>query len=395
MPKEKVELWVCEKCGKPFKNVVPPVIHTCATAKISLPVIQNNDNLPCIHIGDKLRDILCDSCGGKKIETKVFECGIHGECTKNRNKEGIVNCIDCKASRMGYQPKILDAFIDITEPKFFSTSDLVEHTKLMIPRMKDYDVIIGIARSGILPASIIATHLYRDLYIIDIENKRVELSGRGLRKQGVINNLNKVCVVDDSLWNGISIARAKQILKNHPLFQHSEIDYAVIYAHHKSSNIADMYYKRVSNHFFEWNFMNSPVTPIISLDFDGILCNDFTEEEDDDGEKYIKAIANRKTTHMMPVSKYKPYIITARLSKYRTQTVEWLEKNNIVYEDLIMCDLPNIAARNNIDICEWKARAYEELTNTILYVESDINIAKGMKRYTNKLVLHPYSKEIF
>ncbi len=388
--------WICEKCGTPFKNVVPPVRHTCIEQKklsVSLPVIQT-DNLPCVHYGRKLRDILCDSCGGKKVETSVFECKLHGECTKYKNKNNIVNCHDCKANRMGYQPKY-QHLIDLSEPHYFSTSDLIEDTIKMIPRMKDGDCIIGIARSGILPASVVATHLYRDLYILDIESEKVEISGRGLRKKGVINTFDKVYVIDDSVWNGDAIASAKRILAKDDRFKNSEISFVVVYAHHKSSHIVDMYHKRVSNHFFEWNFMNSPVTPLIAIDFDGILCNDFTEEEDDDGENYIRAIANRKTTQFYPNSKYKPYIITARLSKYRKETEDWLAKHNMVYEDLIMCDLPTIEDRNNIDICEWKAKAYEDLKDTVLYVESDYYLAKGMKHYTNKLVLHPYSKEIF
>ena len=71
------------------------------------------------------------------------------------------------------------------------------------------------------------------------------------------------------------------------------------------------------------------------MDFDGVLCRDPTEEENDDGDKYRYFIAN-----VEPI--FKPsveigWIVTSRLEKYRDLTENWLKKKvKIVFLQLII-----------------------------------------------------------
>lgn len=91
-----------------------------------------------------------------------------------------------------------------------------------------------------------------------------------------------------------------------------------------------------SPRFFEWNFRNHPVAQISAYDFDGVLCFDPSRRENDDGRRYLEFLANAQPLF---VPKYRiSVIVTSRLEKYRQQTEEWLNRNGIEFNELVMLD---------------------------------------------------------
>lgn len=58
-------------------------------------------DLPCIHRGEKLREITCQTCGSKGVPVAVYACEVHGECARRKsgNREAIEprgRCAGCE-----------------------------------------------------------------------------------------------------------------------------------------------------------------------------------------------------------------------------------------------------------------------------------------------------------
>jgi hypothetical protein len=48
----------------------------------------------CVHLGRITGSVECDSCAGR-VHLKVFQCGLHGQCTIARDIPGFTNCSQC------------------------------------------------------------------------------------------------------------------------------------------------------------------------------------------------------------------------------------------------------------------------------------------------------------
>ena len=124
---------------------------------------------------------------------------------------------------------------------------------------------------------------------------------------------------------------------------------------------------------------------ILFLDIDGVLCENPTPEENDDGEKYIEFLRNARPKYV-PTKKI-GYLITSRLEKYRAETEYWLKKHGVEYDQLIMCPYQTAEERrrrgNHAII---KAIVYSQLPGTVLFVESERWQAIEIARRTFKPV---------
>ncbi len=137
--------------------------------------------------------------------------------------------------------------------------------------------------------------------------------------------------------------------------------------------------------YFQWNILNHTTLEKACFDIDGVLCLDPTSEQNDDGEKYTDFILNAPPL-FIPGSKIGT-IVTSRLEKYRKETESWLKTNNVKYNDLVMLDLPDKAARQKSNShAEHKAKTYISKPY-VLFVESDISQAAEINRIAKKPVL--------
>ena len=79
-------------------------------------------------------------------------------------------------------------------------------------------------------------------------------------------------------------------------------------------------------------------------------------------------------------------LVTSRLEKYRKETEIWLDANGVIYDKLVMLDLPDMAARQKAN-CHGKHKANEyKSKNYNLFVESDLTQAMEINRITKKPV---------
>ena len=252
----------------------------------------------------------------------------------------------------------------------------------IIPR--DFDLIVGVPRSGMLPANLLSLYLNRPY--TDIHSfLNGHIYKAGARSQFFdTTEFKKILVVDDSVASGSAMTECKESLKH--LSDKFDISYCAVYVIPGKEKTVDYFFEVVPlPRYFQWNILNHTTLEKARFDIDGVLCADPLPEQNDDGEKYIDFILNAPPL-FIPGSKIGT-IVTSRLEKYRKETETWLKANNVKYNDLVMLDLPDMAARQKANNHgDHKAKAYMSKPY-VLFVESDYTQALEINRISKKPVL--------
>lgn len=251
----------------------------------------------------------------------------------------------------------------------------------IIPR--DFDLIVGVPRSGMLPANILALYLnkpYTDLHSF-LNGHIYKAGARGQFFD--IKEFKNILVVDDSIASGSALKECKQNLQHLSEFN---FKYCAVYVAPGKEKLVDYYFETVPlPRYFQWNFLNHTSLEKACFDIDGVLCADPVPEQNDDGEKYHDFLLNAAPL-FVPGSKIGT-IVTSRLEKYRNETETWLQANNIKYNKLVMLDLPDMQARQKANNhAAHKAKAYMS-GPYVLFVESDSSQALEINRISKKPVL--------
>lgn len=252
----------------------------------------------------------------------------------------------------------------------------------VLPR--DFDLIVGIPRSGMLPANLLALYLnkpYTDIH--SFVNGHIYKAGA--RSQFFdIKDFKKILVVDDSVASGSALNKSKELLKS--VEGNFDIKFCAVYVIPEKENVVDYYFELVPlPRYFQWNIMNHTILEKACFDIDGVLCVDPTEEQNDDGPKYVDFLLNAKPL-FVPGCQIGT-LVTSRLEKYRKETETWLKNNNVKYKDLVMLDLPNKEARQRANNhAAHKAKTYKSLSYE-LFIESSLSQALEINRITRKPVL--------
>lgn len=263
-------------------------------------------------------------------------------------------------------------------------ADMALHIKQILPKISDVDLIVGIPRSGMVPAYMIGAFLNRYVCSLDEFVSGIAYS-KGIRSVRE-RTVKKVLVVDDSVNDGLAMRRAKKRLQGKE--KEFELVYMAVYAVEKATGLVDVYADICPQpRFFQWNYMYHPgLLPQACLDIDGVLCVDPTAEENDDGEKYRQFILNARPL-FVPNDKVKA-LVTSRLEKYRPETERWLAENGVKYEKLYMLDLPSREERIRRGVhASFKAEIYKKLKDAHLFIESNPLQAAEIRRLSGKPVI--------
>lgn len=247
------------------------------------------------------------------------------------------------------------------------------------------DLIVGVPRSGLLAANLLALHL--NLPFADVEgfiDGRILQSGSRMKSYiKPFEDYKNILIIEDSVWSGKSIREVKDKLAG--LYPNKKITYAAVFAAPESTDKIDIYFDICPGpRIFEWNMMHHDLLENCCVDIDGVLCKDPTEEENDDGPNYEHFLANVdpffRPTRTIGV------IVTNRLERYRPQTEAWLAKHNIKYNKLVMLDLPTKEARQKANnYGGFKASVYLKY-DSWLFIESSIWQAQQIANISGKSV---------
>lgn len=247
---------------------------------------------------------------------------------------------------------------------------------------KDIDLVVGIPRSGMIPAYIIGLAL--NIRVCSLNEFLLgSLGTHGLtRKLNHTDEVRNILIVDDSINSGLTFDKIKDDLN--PFQDKYKFYFCAVYSADKSaSQKIDVALKELPQpRIFEWNYMHHYFIKDACFDMDGVLCFDPTEQENDDGEKYLQFIQNAKPLYVPNFQI--GYIVTSRLEKYRKETEAWLAQHNIKYKKLFMFK-GTAEERRTLGLhADFKAQIYKSLNDSFLFIESNDKQAQRIAELTRK-----------
>lgn len=281
---------------------------------------------------------------------------------------------------------------------FVTYAELVRDARSLARRLDPETVgVLGIPRSGMLVASIIAQEL--DCHLGDVN--AFAASGCTFMKPGRRMNWQRdpsgpIVVVDDSLYAGAAMDQAKLALRANPMMDaYYDYQFACLYLAPGMEHRVH-YFERIVEppRMFAWNWRHSDMLQWSMCDIDGVLCPDPTcAEEDADG--YLDHLKNapllftpRRRIHT---------IITGRLEQHRAVTEQWLSLRRIDYDRLYMAPFSTMEQRRAYTARRWKGETYASASTDVkLFIESDYQAADHIASIAKgRPVLCPIEGEVF
>lgn len=227
---------------------------------------------------------------------------------------------------------------------------------------RQFDVVVGIPRSGMLPATILATQL--QLPLADVESFArgivYERSGRPVMAK------TRVLLVDDTVNHGTAMARAVATIQGRA----SAITRFCVFGPYRGiEGLVDIFCETVQGpRAFEWNIAKHRRLARWGFDMDGVLCRDPEKSENDDGPRYLKFM--RKAEPLFLPKRPIGHIVTCRLERYRNETEDWLRRHYVSFERLHMMPYNSKAERMAAgNRGGWKAGIVKQL-GVEMFVES-------------------------
>lgn len=251
----------------------------------------------------------------------------------------------------------------------------------------DADLVVGIPRSGMLAANLVALHL--NLPLLDLESFLYGIPAEvGRTAQSTIkcdeHPVEKVLVVDDSILTGLSMSGVRERIER--AAPAAQFCYCAIYGAKRYHPEVDLILETVEHpRIFQWNLMRHCRLGDACFDIDGVLCHDPSPLENDDGQRYLDFLMNARPL-MQPRAKIQ-HLVTSRLEKYRPETERWLAQHGISYGKLWMLGMASGEERRRQNAhAAYKAAIYVK-TGAGLFVESDERQAVRIAQLSGRPVL--------
>jgi uncharacterized HAD superfamily protein/hypoxanthine phosphoribosyltransferase len=270
--------------------------------------------------------------------------------------------------------------------------------KIEVISQENFDLIVGIPRSGLLAGSIIALHLNLPLISLSdlpsLRDFKFRVSRRSATSVAPKGRRHKVLVVDDSTNTGDAIERSHKVIGESEISRDIDFKFLAAYGVPDSIKRVDFLLEIVAlPRVFEWNFMHHMLAEQFLFDLDGVFCRNGPPEYSNDGGDYVRYIANAPK-NILPTSKV-GVIVTSRLSKYRSITEGWLARNGVQYRELIMLDLDTPEERRKLALhAQYKADVFNQLGG-LLFVESENWQATEIFKMTGRPVFCTDTRTLF
>ena len=275
--------------------------------------------------------------------------------------------------------------IQSTSPKPFNYktyNDLAFDIKKNIEKIpSNIDLIVGIPRSGMIPAYIMGLALNKKV-CSTTELVNGLMGNSGFTRKTDTGKIKNILVVDDTVNTGLSLGKVKPLLA--PLKRKYNIKYCAVYA--TNSQVAELVDIALNilpqPRMFQWNYQNHSFLANACFDMDGVLCWDPTDEQNDDGKRYIEFIKNADPLYVpkVPIG----YIVTSRLEKYRKETEQWLAAHGIKYKKLYMLNKTAEERRRLGLHAPFKASVYKQITDSNMFIESNPTQAAKIANLSGK-----------
>ncbi|KGM14075.1 phosphoribosyltransferase [Cellulomonas bogoriensis] len=247
---------------------------------------------------------------------------------------------------------------------------------------EDVDLVAGIPRSGMLPATMLALHMHRPLTDLDgLIEGRVLRCGERLsseRAPDAIEGARRILVVDDSTNRGGAIRRAKMLVAQAPHLRGRVVWGAPYAAQGAAEGLLDHWYEKVSRpRAFEWNIMHHSGLVEACVDLDSVL------------------IGRRPDEPLPPAPRLTPgsevgWLVTSRDPAGRPGLESWLEEHGFRWRHLVMSDDPahrpdSTGGHLASDPARRKSTLYDA-AHAWLFIEGDPDQARAITEATGRPV---------
>lgn len=280
----------------------------------------------------------------------------------------------------------------ITRWRWLSTQRLLADSLKVGSRVLDRITgVVAIPRSGVLPAAHIAAVYHLPFGIARRGGIDWTIpAGRSAMMPPPGNG--PVLVIDDTLYGGMSVRRAKEWLAG------VDAIYAAVFvrSHAMASDYLDLCGEEVGDrHINEWNCFNNIILRMwdggIGLDLDGVICHDPPMNDTSHQTEYETWLLEAQP-RWLPRAVVCPLILTGRLEKYRPQTEVWLASYGVRYDRLVMCPVDHPAKRGSVTV--WKSEQLKA-AGVGAYIESFAPHACEIARRSGLPVVCPDAEAVY
>lgn len=256
---------------------------------------------------------------------------------------------------------------------------------------EDIDLIVGVPRSGMVPAMMLALYMNTPATSLDmlLQGKVFSCGMYRMNENSEegISQFNHILILDDTYCSGRAMEKVHRQVQESKIMQayKGKVSYAAVYVTPGNEDKLDYAFEVCPlPRLFQWNIFNHSVNSQACFDIDGVVCRDPSPEENDDGERYKKFI--QSVRHRIGTIHHISRFVSSRLEKYRKETEDWLHRSGYEYDELILLDLPNKEERVRLG-CHgsFKAEVYGKTQDTLFY-ESELRQAIEIAKRTGKEV---------
>lgn len=353
------------------------------------------------------------SSGGEEWNVSMPSRGLGDTVAKLTTKLGIKPCGGCKKRqkklnqlvpfkrRTSARASAKSPFVFTAgrTPEYITSAQRMEDAKRLAGMLPaDTSLIVGVARSGLTVACMVAEFLHRPIAAIRQNQNDIVEVGSGWRLTGNTTASGPVVVIDDTALTGNSLKHVMPLARA----KWPNVLSAVLYCSPSAKQKPNIWVRDLPwPHLLEWNLFNSIISPHCATDFDGILCHDpQTPADDDDGPRYERFLRDTKPLYLTRKVAV-PMIVTARVEKYRPHTEEWLRRYGVSCNELVMAPWPTSAERRRHDMAAFKAEHYKRFLKRRhslkppLFIESDQHQAARIAEMSGGYVVCPAVGRVF
>ena len=290
--------------------------------------------------------------------------------------------------------------------KFVTLAELAGTIRKNVHKIPhDVDFVIGVPRSGVIAAGIIAEFLNAPLIDVDSFAKFGALPTGGRRSRfhrRSVTERSRVLVVDDTIFHGWSLRETKNKLAPFARKFGYEFVYLAVFLEGPNDGV-DIWLEDLRRYtdgyttfvLYEWNIFHH-VPKLMGeciYDIDGVLCLDPPDERS--GRPYLDYLPNAVPLFTPTVKVGE--LVTYRLEKYRELTEWWLYSQGVKYGALTMFPAKSYNERAGMGIspAAFKADIYRLRPWAKLFVESDDRPARAIYGLAGKPVYSVETNKIY
>ena len=195
----------------------------------------------------------------------------------------------------------------------------------------DCDLVIGIPRSGLLVANVIALKLVKPLASPDLF-----LNEQGCwhsKRIAAPSSIRKVLLVDDSVNSGKTMKQVKQQLEQ--AYPDLQVITAALIVHAEVRNSVDRHFRLIAKpRFFEWDVMHQKKVERVAIDLEGVLCAACPPGMERDDDACLDWLENAGP-YMLPAYRI-DLIVSDRQESDRRRIEAWLVGHGVSFDRLAL-----------------------------------------------------------